>query len=147
MIKMWKYLRTCKRCGECYEAITRFGKICSKCSQARGGRYSTMRRRKQKINIKEEAQAYEPKQIKNIADLDKVAVNLDLEEKTYKEGTVDEYKVKIVVIDGVSYRVPPIVLGQLKEQLKENDDLEFFKVKKTGQGKEGTNYTVVPILK
>jgi hypothetical protein len=98
-------------------------------------------------NMKEEAQAYQPKQTKNIAELDKVPVNLEVEDRVYKQGTPDEYKSKVVVVEGVDYKVPNIVLGQLKEQLEENPDLPFFKVKKTGAGQLDTRYTVIPVMK
>lgn len=98
-------------------------------------------------SIREEALAYEPKQIKNIADLEKVPVNLVLENKTFKEGSPDEYKQWITTVNGVMYKMPPIVLGQLKDQLLENPDLKFFKVKKRGEGQQNTRYTVIPLVK
>lgn len=98
-------------------------------------------------SIKELAQAYEPKRIKNISDLDKVSTTLDVEEKTFKEGTPEEYKQKLATIEEVDYKVPNIVLEQLKEQLEEMPDLKFFKVKKTGEGQQNTRYTVIPIVK
>lgn len=144
---MWNYLRNCKRCGECYEALSKFGKICSKCSQKSGGRYSAMRRRKEKMaTIKEEAQAFVPKQTRNIAELKKTSVDLEIKTKICKEGTSDEFVINITTIDGEDYRIPDTVLGQLKEHLVENDDMEYFKVKKTGEGLK-TSYTVIPILK
>lgn len=144
---MKKYKRYCKYCNILYNASSKLGKVCDKCNIFKKNHILSKKEKKKMTTIKEEAQEYEPKQIRNIAELEKISINLELETRTYKEGTEDEYKIKVCVIDNVVYRIPNIVLGQLKEQLKENSDLNFFKVKKTGQGKEGTNYTVIPLIR
>jgi hypothetical protein len=92
--------------------------------------------------LKEEAEVYEPKQTKNIADLDKVDINLQLETR---EGTDDKgktYKYKVVVLNGEDYRVPWTVLEQIKATLKVRPDMAYFKVSKEGTGMN-TRYTVV----
>jgi len=95
-------------------------------------------------NIKEEAQAYEPPQTKNIADLEAVPVNLELEDRegTNKEGK--DFQYKVVVVEEEDYRIPGVVLGDLKEILKVKPDLKFFKVTKKGTGVT-TKYTVIPL--
>lgn len=96
--------------------------------------------------IKEEAQGYEPKQTKNIADLPEVSVNLIIEDDvrtgTDKDGKVFEYKVTL--INDEEYRVPDSVLKALKVHLEQKPDLEKFKVVKSGEGLN-TTYTVVPL--
>lgn len=104
--------------------------------------------------LKEEAQAYEPKQTLNIADLDKVSVDIQTEDDEYEFDDVDgegkpikkRIKQKVVKIEGKTYRIPNSVLNQLKVLLEDNPELKFFKVKKTGQGL-ATDYTVIPIIK
>ena len=87
----------------------------------------------------EEAKAYEPKQIKNIADLDSVSVDLDVLNETEVE-----FPYKYIVVGGERYKVPISVLGSLKVILGENANLKTFKVKKTGTGL-GTEYTTIPL--
>ena len=95
-------------------------------------------------SIGEEATEYEPATTANIADLDKVSTASQIETKTFKEGTEDEFKIKVVVVDGKDYRVPFVVLSNLKAILEEKQDLKFFKVKKDGTGMN-TRYTVIPL--
>ncbi len=95
-------------------------------------------------NIKETAKAYEPKQTKNIAELKKVSVELELTEKVFKEGTTDEFKVKVITVDGEDYKVPNSVLSYLKDLLEDEPELKHFKVKSKGDGLN-TRYTVIPV--
>lgn len=91
--------------------------------------------------IKEEAEAYEAPKLKNIADLEKVPTDLEiLEEKE------TEYPYKYVVIEGERYRIPVTVLSALKAHLKVDSDLKFFRVVKSGEGRN-TEYTVIPLSK
>lgn len=95
-------------------------------------------------SIKESAMAYEPKQTKNIADLDKVSVELNLEDRegTDKEGKTFRYKV--VVVNGEEYRVPGKVIGDLKSILDKKPNLQTFSVSRKGMGMN-TVYTVIPM--
>ena len=95
-------------------------------------------------SIKEQAKAYEPQQTKNISELDQVSVNLELQTETYKEGTPDEFSVNVTEIDGEKYRVPVSVLAQLKEILEEKPEMEYFKVRRSGEGMN-TKYTVIAL--
>jgi len=90
-------------------------------------------------SIKEEAQAYEPKQINNISELESVSTDL----KVMEEAEAD-YPYKYVEIEGKRYKVPASVLAALKSILEENPKLMKFKVKKAGEGLN-TNYTVIPL--
>lgn len=93
--------------------------------------------------LKDTALGYEPKQTKNIADLDKVSVDLPIYNVTgQKDGK--EFQYSYVELNGEKYRVPDAVVMQLKDILEARPDLEFFKVKKTGNGLQ-TKYTVIAL--
>lgn len=96
--------------------------------------------------IGEEAQKYEVKGIKNISELPEVNIDLILleGEGTAKDGS--KYKYKYTELNGDKYRVPGVVLGQIKLLKEEMPGFKKFKVKKTGEGKTGTEYTVIPII-
>jgi len=96
------------------------------------------------VQIKEEAEAYESKQTKNISELPLVAIDLEIKEETFKDGDGKEFTIKFVEINNERYRVPVSVLKNLKAILEEKPDLKTFKVKKIGSGMN-TEYTVIPI--
>ncbi len=95
-------------------------------------------------NIKDEAMAYEPPQTKNIADLEVVPTNLEVEEREFTKDDGTTFKIKVAIVDGEDYRVPTSVLKSLKVILEEKQELKFFKVKKTGEGLK-TEYTVLTL--
>jgi len=95
-------------------------------------------------NIMDEARAYEPPQTKNIADLERVPTDLNVEEREFTKEDGSTFKIKVVVVDEEDYRIPTSVLKHLKAILEEKPDLKFFKVKKTGEGLK-TEYTVVTL--
>jgi len=94
--------------------------------------------------IKEEAKEYKPLQTKNIADLDKVDVSLDIQDREGTDKDDKVFKYKVVVVGGEDYRIPNIVIGQLKSILEKKSDLKTFSVSKTGTGLS-TQYTVIPM--
>ena len=93
--------------------------------------------------LKEEAMAYEPPQTLNIADLDKIPVNIEVldGEGENKEGVAFQYK--YAKIDGKEYRIAGSVLGGIKAILKKMPTLQYVSVIKEGQGMN-TRYQVVP---
>jgi hypothetical protein len=95
--------------------------------------------------IKEEAQGFEPLQIKNVADLPEVSVDFQLEDRdgTNKE-TAEPFKYKVICVNGEEYRVPNKVIGDLKAIIEKKPDLKKFAVTKKGQGLQ-TQYTVIPL--
>lgn len=95
-------------------------------------------------SIKESAMAFVPQQTKNIADLDKVSVELELEDRegTDKQGEI--FKYKVIVVDGEEYRVPGKVIGDLKAILEKKPNLKTFSVSKKGSGLN-TQYTLIPM--
>ena len=96
------------------------------------------------VNIKDTAQSYEPKETKNIADLQSVDVDSDIITKDYTRDDGTGFSVNVIVIDDEDYRVPTSVIKQLKEHISANKDLKFFKVNKAGTGLK-TSYTVIPL--
>ncbi len=94
--------------------------------------------------LKEEAEQYEPPKTKNIADLERVPVNLQVEEREFTKEDGTAFKVKVVVLNEEDYRVPTSVLKNLKAMVKEKPELKEFKVVKTGEGLK-TEYTVIPL--
>lgn len=94
--------------------------------------------------VKESAQLYEAPQSKNIADLDKVKVDLDLFEGRGKDNEGKEFTYKFIEVNGERYRVPGSVLGGLKAVLKKIPNLKYFSVIKDGAGM-ATRYQVIPM--
>ena len=89
--------------------------------------------------LKEEAQGYEPKRTLNIADLDKVSVEVTI----YDEKDV-EFPYKFIELNDQRYRVPITVIKSLNAIMKFNEKLKYFKVNKSGDGMN-TSYTVIPL--
>jgi len=93
--------------------------------------------------IKQAAQAYEPQVTLNISELNKIPINLELNERDGKTNEGKDFTYKFATIDGKDYRVPVSVLGGIKAILEKKPDLEFISVLKQGERK-GTTYTVIP---
>jgi len=100
-------------------------------------------------SIREIAKTFESKQTNNVADLEKVSVDITLRDGQFEmvdeDGKPKVVKYKYIIKDGVEYRVPNSVLKQLREQLDANPSLTEFKVSKKGKGLN-TDYTVIPIF-
>ncbi len=92
----------------------------------------------------EEAKAYEPPQTKNIADLEEVRTDLEVEEREGMNNDGKKFSYKVVVLNGEDYRVPASVLKSLKAILEDKPELQRFKVKKSGEGLK-TEYVVIPL--
>ena len=95
--------------------------------------------------LKQEAQAYEPPQTLNIADLDKIPVNLELLDGHGKNKEGEEFTYKYVVIDEKEYRVAGSILGGIKALLQKMPNLEYVSVIKMGSGMN-TRYQVAPYV-
>lgn len=96
-------------------------------------------------SIKQSAENYVAPTTKNIADLEVVSIDQEIVERTHKEGTPDEYKINVVVIDGDDHRVPDVVLKQLKGLVKAKPKMTAFKVTKEGTTKTNTTYQTIPM--
>lgn len=93
--------------------------------------------------IKEEAQAYEPPQTLNIADLEKIPIGLELKDGVGKDKDGVDFKYKYTVIEGKQYRIAGSILGGIKAILQKMPDLKFVTVIKQGSGMN-TRYQVIP---
>ena len=93
--------------------------------------------------LKQEAMAYEPPQTLNIADLDKIPVDIEVvtKEGKNKDGEVFEYR--SATIDGKEYRIAGSILGGIKAILQKMPNLKYVSVIKQGQGMN-TRYQVIP---
>ena len=100
--------------------------------------------------IGEAADNYKPStKTMNIADLDKVSIDLQIVEDNFEFTKGDETKTvnqEIIVIEEVKYRIPVTVKQQLKILLEDNPKLKFFKVKKSGTTKDDTRYQCIPLM-
>lgn len=96
--------------------------------------------------LKEEAQAFEQQQTKNIAELNEVPLDLNLEDRERLDEEGKPYKYKVVCLNGVDYRVPNVVIGNIKTILETQPNVTMCKVVKAGEGLK-TRYTVFPIVK
>ena len=92
----------------------------------------------------EEARSYETPQTKNIADLEVVRTDAEVEEKEYQKEDGSTFKMRVLTVNNEDYRVPVSVLKSLKAILEVKPDLKTFQVKKTGEGFK-TEYTVIPL--
>jgi len=102
------------------------------------------------VKIAEFAKTYVSSSTKNISELKEVSVEMDLQddkfEFTDKEGNIKIVEQKVIEVDGEKYRVPISVIQQLQVMIEDNPNLKKFKVKKTGEGKDNTRYTVIPLV-
>lgn len=92
--------------------------------------------------MKKAAESYEPKKSRTIDELKEVSMKLDVKEMTRQDRDGEDYTYNYVEVDGKEYRIPGPVLDQLKVQLKENPDLQRYKVNKEGEG-YNSKYTVI----
>jgi hypothetical protein len=94
--------------------------------------------REQCVNLKETNVEF-----KKIETLDKIPVDIEIEDVIVNKKDGETFKIFQCVIDGFKVRVPYIVLLQLKIQLQEKN-FDYFKVIKSGQGMD-TRYTVITL--
>ncbi len=93
--------------------------------------------------LREEAKAYEAPQTLNIADLEKIPIDIELKDGSGKDKDGEEFKYKYAVIDKKQYRVAGSIIGGIKAILEKVPDLQFVQVIKQGQGMN-TRYQVIP---
>jgi len=96
------------------------------------------------MKINDFAKLYEPQKCHNIAELEKVRTDIEVEEEVRKNQEGEEYNLIYTVIENEEYRIPTSVLIQLKTILEAKPDLEFFKVARTGKGML-TKYQVIQL--
>jgi len=132
-------------CHEHCCAMVCFDGINFECVECNINKTSTAGGGEKMTNLKESAAAFIPSKMKNVADLPSVDVSLELKDGEGVDDAGKTYKYKYFEVEGEKYRVPSPVLGQLKDILEVKPDLKTFKVKKSGQGKEGTKYTTIQL--
>lgn len=94
--------------------------------------------------LKEEAQAYEPPQTKNIADLEAVPLGVNIEDREATNKAGKPFSYKVMVLNNEEYRVPNSVLRDIQTVMEEKPELKTIKVVKKGEGLN-TEYTVIPL--
>lgn len=95
--------------------------------------------------LKDMANQYEPPSTKNIADLDKVPVDIEITAETHKNKDGEEFTIRVIEINKDKYRVPGTVLGGIKAILKKMPNLKYVSVIKDGSGM-ATRYQVIPFV-
>ena len=95
------------------------------------------------MKLKDEANNYQPPQIANITELKKISVEEEIfdDDGTASDGT--KFKYKYVLKDDVKYRIPGVVIGDMKNILEQFPDTTHFIVTKKGEGMK-TRYQVMP---
>ena len=101
--------------------------------------------------IGEVAKDYKSNATKNIAELPEVSTDLEVFDDQFevvdkKTNQPKVVKQKVITIDSINYRVPASVFQQLKIIMEDNPNLKKFKVKKSGEGIDGTRYQVIPLM-
>lgn len=98
---------------------------------------------KKMATLKEEAMAYQPPQTLNIAELDKIPIDIELKDGKGKTSDGEEFTYKYATIDEKDYRVASSVIGGIKALLQKMPNLKFVCVLRQGTGMN-TKYNVVP---
>jgi len=99
---------------------------------------------KNMATLREEAQAYEPPQTLNIADLDKIPIDIELKDGKGKTKEGEDFSYKYAVIDSKEYRVAGSIIGGIKALMEKIPDLQFVAVIRQGMG-QNTRYQVIPL--
>jgi len=95
--------------------------------------------------LKEEALAYQTPKTLNIADLEKIPIDIELKDGEGVGSDNTKFTYKFAVIDDKEYRVAGSIIGGIKGLLTKMPDLKFVSVIRTGQGME-TRYQAVPFV-
>lgn len=97
------------------------------------------------VSLSEFAKDFVPQATKNISDLKEVDASLTLEDREGLDKKNNVFKYKVIVVNGVDYRVPNSVISSLKAILEKKPTLKKFSVARQGNTKEDTKYTVIPL--
>lgn len=95
-------------------------------------------------NIKDSAKNYISPTTKNVAELQEVPVDLDLREEECEDKDGKKFVVKKFTLNDEDYRIPNIVLSQLKDIMESMPNLKTFKVIAKGIGMN-VKYTTIPL--
>lgn len=95
--------------------------------------------------LRDEAKAYVPPQTLNIADLEKIPIDIELHDgEGLNKETNDKFTYKYAIIEGKEYRVAGSIIGGIKALLTKLPELKYVSVIKQGAGMN-TRYQVIPI--
>ena len=94
--------------------------------------------------IKDAALTFEPKTTKNITELEKVPVALEIQTEEGVDANGEAYTYSYIELNDNRYRIPNSVVSTLKKILVKKPNLEYFAVTKDGEGRN-TRYTVIPL--
>jgi len=92
----------------------------------------------------EAAKAYVPSNIRNIAELQFVELNVPMMDRLAKDKEGKEFKYTVALINDVEYRVPRTVLNDIKTILGAMPNLKRIKVIRKGEGRDA-KYTTIPL--
>ena len=96
--------------------------------------------------LKQAAQAFVPPQkTKNISELKRVSVEIELKTKEGKDREGQPYTYKYIEVEGQEYRVAGPVIRGIKNLIEKFPNMKYFSVMKDGDGMN-TKYQVVPLL-
>lgn len=84
--------------------------------------------------LKETALAYEPPQTLNIADLDEVSIDVEIQGTTKKNAEGVEFSYRYCKLNDKEYRVPNSVFEEIQTILKLKPTVTKIKVTKSGSG-------------
>ena len=93
--------------------------------------------------LREEAQAYIPPQTLNIADLDKIPIDIEVKDGKGKDKEGAEFTYKYAEINKQEYRIAGSIIGGIKAILTKMPSVGFVSVIRSGSGMN-TRYIVVP---
>ena len=98
---------------------------------------------KEMATLKQAAEAYEQPRTLNIADLDKVSVEVEVKTETHQNNNGEDFSMDVIEVEGKKYRVPASVLDGMKAILNKRPNTKHIQVIKSGQGMN-TKYQVLP---
>ena len=93
--------------------------------------------------LKEEAQTYEPPKTLNIADLEKIPIDIEVHSREGQKTDGEKFKYLYAEIDGKEYRIAGSILGGIKAILQKLPNVKHVSVIKQGEGMN-TKYQVIP---
>lgn len=94
--------------------------------------------------IRDTAITFQPKTTKNITELAKVPVALEIKMEVGTDQKGEDYSYYYCELNDDRYRIPASVLALLKSILVKKPTLQYFAVTKSGDGRN-TRYAVIPL--
>lgn len=95
-------------------------------------------------NLRETSKAYEPKKTKNIADLEAVSLDVQINKTSGVDQEGKTFEFHVANIAGEDYRVPSSVLEAIQTLLESKPEVKTIKVVKKGTGMN-TSYSVIEL--